>query len=286
MCCDSALLVSVCLHISLYDGLNDPFADMTSHDILHGSIPMDEEPLNPPQPPPDSWTPHCFNHATMGLRRLVNSWGDVANLNGELVGLLVHSESQVVFDGPVHRDMDVGVSYVYGYSPFLAPSGCWNGRLGFHFEVRHHQVLVQCRQINDWMQIPCLLRHPKRPAVDASFRTLSMAPLDSRAYMACWRSWWLFLVRNAMRWWVSWGCCWKLRPPPPFLNCVGVPAGAQQASPLVGAACQVSPHLYPVNAGLLLEPGWLQESCDGGTHWDGSSLPCWCWHERTACLAW
>ena len=41
-----------------------------------------------------------------------------------------------------------------------------------------------------------------------------MAPLDSRASMAFWRSWQLFLVWNAMLWWVSWGQCWKFRPIP------------------------------------------------------------------------
>ena len=38
MHCDSVLLVFVCSCISLFDGLNDPFADMTSHDVLYGSI--------------------------------------------------------------------------------------------------------------------------------------------------------------------------------------------------------------------------------------------------------
>ena len=41
-----------------------------------------------------------------------------------------------------------------------------------------------------------------------------MAPLDSRASTAFWRSWQLFLVWNTMLWWVSWGQCWKFRPTP------------------------------------------------------------------------
>ena len=41
-----------------------------------------------------------------------------------------------------------------------------------------------------------------------------MAPLDSRAFTACWRSWRLFLLRKAMLWRVSWGRCRKLRPTP------------------------------------------------------------------------
>ena len=45
-------------------------------------------------------------------------------------------------------------------------------------------------------------------------KTLSMAPLDSRALTACWRSWQLFLVRNVMLWWVSWGRWTKVRPTP------------------------------------------------------------------------
>ena len=41
-----------------------------------------------------------------------------------------------------------------------------------------------------------------------------MAPLDSTASTACWRSWRLFLVRNVMLLWVSWGHWTKLRPTP------------------------------------------------------------------------
>ena len=48
--------------------------------------------------------------------------------------------------------MEIGISYVYREGPFLAPDGCSNGRLGFHFEVRHHQVPIQCRQIDDGTQ--------------------------------------------------------------------------------------------------------------------------------------
>ena len=47
MCCDPVLLVSVCSCISLFDGLNDPFADMASYDALYGSFPMDQEPSTP-----------------------------------------------------------------------------------------------------------------------------------------------------------------------------------------------------------------------------------------------
>ena len=50
--------------------------------------------------------------------------------------------------------MEIGISYVCGYGPFLAPDVCSNGRLGLHFEVRHHQVPIQCRQIDDGTQIP------------------------------------------------------------------------------------------------------------------------------------
>ena len=49
---------------------------------------------------------------------------------------------------------------------------------------------------------------------DDSFRTLSMAPLDNRASTACWRSWGLFLERNAMLWRVSWSQRTKVRPTP------------------------------------------------------------------------
>ena len=41
-----------------------------------------------------------------------------------------------------------------------------------------------------------------------------MAPLDSRASTAFWRSWRLSLVWNTMLWWVSWGQCRKFRPTP------------------------------------------------------------------------
>ena len=41
-----------------------------------------------------------------------------------------------------------------------------------------------------------------------------MAPLDSRASTAFWRSWRLSLVWNTMLWWVSWGQYRKNRPTP------------------------------------------------------------------------
>ena len=47
MRCDPVLLVSVCSRINLFDGLNNPFADMTPH-VIYGSIPMYEEPLTVP----------------------------------------------------------------------------------------------------------------------------------------------------------------------------------------------------------------------------------------------
>ena len=106
--------------------------------------------------------------------------------------------------------MEIGVSYVYGYGPFLAPDGCSNGCLGFHFEVRHHQMMIQCRQIDDGMQIPCLFRHQKQPAVEPERPSLWLP----WASTACWRSWRLFLVWKVMLWRVSWGRCWKLRPTP------------------------------------------------------------------------
>ena len=62
--------------------------------------------------------------------------------------------------------MEIGVSYVYIYSPFLAPDGSSKGRLCFHFEVRHHQVTIQCRQIDYGTQIPSLLRHLEQQAVE------------------------------------------------------------------------------------------------------------------------
>ena len=42
----------------------------------------------------------------------------------------------------------------------------------------------------------------------------SMAPFNSKASTACWRSWWPFLVRKLMHWWVSWGLWWKVMPTP------------------------------------------------------------------------
>ena len=41
-----------------------------------------------------------------------------------------------------------------------------------------------------------------------------MAPFNSKASTACWRSCQLFLVRKLMHWWVSWGLWWKVRPTP------------------------------------------------------------------------
>ena len=42
MGCDSIFIVSVCLCVSLFNSLHDPY--MASHDVLDGSIPVDEEP--------------------------------------------------------------------------------------------------------------------------------------------------------------------------------------------------------------------------------------------------
>ena len=50
----------------------------------------------------------------------------------------------------MHWDMEIGISYVYGYGPFLASDGCSNGRLCFHFEVK----------------IPCLLLNQEQPAME------------------------------------------------------------------------------------------------------------------------
>ena len=79
---------------------------------------------------------------------------------------LVYSKSQVLFAYHVHRDMEIGIFYVHGDGPFLAPDGSSNGRLSLHFEVRHHQVPIQWRQIDDGTQIPSSLA----PGT-ASFRT-------------------------------------------------------------------------------------------------------------------
>ena len=44
MCCNLvAFPISSC--VSLFDGLHDPSADMTSHDVSDGAVSMNEQPL-------------------------------------------------------------------------------------------------------------------------------------------------------------------------------------------------------------------------------------------------
>ena len=106
MRCDPVLLVSDCSHIGLFDGLNDPFADITSHDVLYGSIPMDEEPLTP-YPLDVAWvvlTGHNILSGSSGLR-----W--------EIPGTVIHSVTSDVAGSwpkiqlPVTRTPASGAGY-------------------------------------------------------------------------------------------------------------------------------------------------------------------------------
>ena len=66
---DPVLLVFVCSCISLFDGLNDPFADMTSHDVLYGSINLISLSI-----PMYDWTKHSLWYIWVKMGRYLGLW--------------------------------------------------------------------------------------------------------------------------------------------------------------------------------------------------------------------
>ena len=142
----------------------------------------------------------------------------------------------------MHWDMEIGISYVYGYGPFL----------------------IQCRQITG-CRSPVFFR--TRNPLNGSLvqqgihglleNLAAVTGVEHDAVMG--------ELRSILKVYTH-----------PFLDCVGDPTGTQQASPLRGKTCQASPH---INVGLLLEHGLLQKTCEGGTHWDVDGLPSRTLHE-------
>ena len=157
----------------------------------------------------------------------------------------------------------------------------WMLRLGFHFEVWHHQVTIQCRQIDDGMQTPCLLRHQKQPAEEPE-RCFIRDPLyDSLGQQGIHG---LLEILAAIPGAESDAVMGQLRSlleieTHPFLGCVGGPAGGGQSLP--GEPPPVSCQRRPA-AGAWAAPEVLRWSDTLG----GSGPPCRRWHERTTCPEW
>ena len=93
MRCDPVLLVSVCSRISLFDSLNDPFTDITSHDVLYGSIPKYEGPLPPPPK-------ICLDSLSCLTRHNIQFLSGSSGLRWAIPGTVIHSGATVAGSKP------------------------------------------------------------------------------------------------------------------------------------------------------------------------------------------
>ena len=184
--------------------------------------------------------------------------------------------------------MEIGISHVYGYGPFLAPDGCSNRRLCFHFEVRHHQVTIQCRQIDDRTQIPsssapetagCRTREMFRSEPSLWLPWTAGHPRPAGDPGGC--SWcgtrccdgWVEVDVGSLDTSLPWLCWWPDRIP-------AVHTTEGQSQP--GEPPPVSHQRRPT-AGAWVIPEDLRR---WDTHWDVDSLPGQTLHERTVCPVW
>ena len=141
--------------------------------------------------------------------------------------------------------MEIGIAYVCGDGPFLAPDGYSNGRLDFLFEVSHLQVPIQHRQFDYGTQIPCLLRHQEQPAVEPDRQLVENSLYGSLEQQGIQGLLEILeavpdLERDAVM--DELRSMYKIQTDP-LLDSAGGPAGPQQSSPLMGKACQASPHM-------------------------------------------
>ena len=139
---------------------------------------------------------------------------------------------------------------VYGDCPLLTSDGGSDGSLHFHLEVGNYHVMVESRKVNYWTKISCLFRNQEQPAVVPERSHVADAlygPLRQQGVHG------LLEVLTAVPGPEADALMGELRSlkasdSDPVLDSARGPAGAQQTPPQWGKVCQVSPHLYPINA--------------------------------------